>query len=166
MKDAVRVNLTGLGGQTLEFSMDKTDSIRALKTRLAKKLQVPPSCQNLVCGGVLVDDALCVGTIRTGTGCVALHLTMLLSLEAVRREVVKGGAKSKLRALSDLDFFGQRGGNASISAICACLRSSVAPAVVKSAISTLGMVAERGSKHAINEIAALVVAPRVYTTLR
>jgi HEAT repeat protein len=119
MSGTIAVDICSLsGGRLLEIELDSASTFGNVKHMLETSLQVPASCQELLLGASILQDADTLAMLCPNTGNnESTSLTMIVSVEAAVARVRYGDKTEKLRGLDDICQLGRTGGVGAINAL-------------------------------------------------
>ena len=154
------VTLRSLAGDALELHVANDSDVSALKAQASLGLRVPPLCQKLIAGGVVLEDAEALASHCQGGH--SLSLTLLVSLDAACRELDSGVPCRQAAALASLAELGPRGGAQAVAAVAAQLAQRDV-GVRRAAVGAIAEVSVRGDGHAVDAVSAFLEAPSAFT---
>ena len=96
----------------MELNLDGQSTFQAVKNLLANKLDVPLSCQRLICGETLVSEADIISKHASDKDATCLSLSLIITTDKVSTDLLSIDSKCRLQAVKDLGRLGRRGGQA------------------------------------------------------
>eukprot|EP00747_Dinoflagellata_sp_TGD_P186102 gnl/TRDRNA2_/TRDRNA2_42972_c0_seq1.p1 gnl/TRDRNA2_/TRDRNA2_42972_c0~~gnl/TRDRNA2_/TRDRNA2_42972_c0_seq1.p1 ORF type:complete len:266 (+),score=52.91 gnl/TRDRNA2_/TRDRNA2_42972_c0_seq1:74-871(+) len=163
--EPIHVAICSFSGQRLEVDMDRQRTISDVKMFIAGRWKIPEVFQRLISGTAILQDRDCLAACP-GANESPLHITMLLSMEEVQKDLDSKGCERKARALGALECLGRGAFPGALNAAAACLedRNKVVQlaavsallelaqtdedsAEMHSALQALVKLAERGVRH-------------------
>lgn len=108
-----------MGGDVMRVDLNDTSLALDIKHAVARHWEIPPTCQRLILGSNVLQDADAIGTLCAHDG--PTSLTMAISLDGIYSCVSGGSNPEKMHALEDVMKLGPRGGVAAVRAVIGAL---------------------------------------------
>lgn len=149
----IQIVLHDLAGNSLEFEVEP--DIDRIKDKVASsEWQIPSICQRLLAGSEVLDStdqvlAHCQSDSRGG----ALSVQLVVSLEAVYRDLASKDAESRIAALRALGHWGLRDRDHAVPSVAACLRDRDWQ-VRSAALDALSQMVDKGDDSTISALVA------------
>lgn len=116
----LHVRVAALTGEVLELRLHDGATVAELKQAVLSKWKLPAACQQILQDGCLQDSHR-LKSLKTSrqplTDERSLELTLVISVEAVLRELQSPSARRRLHALKALSALGRRGGRPAVVAV-------------------------------------------------
>eukprot|EP00930_Biecheleria_cincta_P016361 TRINITY_DN13339_c0_g1_i2.p1 TRINITY_DN13339_c0_g1~~TRINITY_DN13339_c0_g1_i2.p1 ORF type:complete len:210 (-),score=48.41 TRINITY_DN13339_c0_g1_i2:13-642(-) len=143
--------------------VDLQTSVAEVKTKIEDYCHVPRNALQLLHGVTLLNDNSEQLAFACCTDGPVLSLTMLVSVQDLLTELLKGNEAARLESLHALSKLGLRGSEEVTSAVLRVVAVQGQSEEVKiSAAHTLSLVAERGNTSAIDAMMAFLDDPGGY----
>jgi rhodanese-related sulfurtransferase len=154
LKTGIHLKIMNMTGESTELVVAKNLLVHELKKRLAKTLDQPAQCLNLIAGEESMTDTKEISAYCREEEDKELFITMVFSFQGLYNALDESCyPTSRVTALQRLAEFAPHGCEVSIREVCACLDSK-APSVRKEAVQALMKLAGPGHKGTIAQVEA------------
>lgn len=153
-----------MAGRGLELpNLDPGTTVAQVKGLVCQRWQIPLRCQRLLLGTTVLEDSLKLSEQLPEGGAswkgASLSLAMVVTLEAVRRDLESPDVHTKVAALRAISSMrGLRGDGCAVASASACLKDPN-KFVRTAAVEAVAAVAVRGDEATINAAGALLRDP-------
>lgn len=146
------------GDRFLQFDIESTRNIYAVKLILERDCKYPLACQRLLLGATeLSDDTVLKNLDICQDGAASLILVCLISLENVSQDLMSNDCEKQFAALQTLAMLGSRSGPAGVDVLCTyLLRQDEDCLSGEFGLQTLGDIADHGSSRAIETLLTMI----------
>lgn len=155
----VHIVVYKVAGGSVEVRLDSYGMVSDLKMRIAEILKVPPACQKMIVGGLILNDADLVSTYYHTSNPV-LVVTLIITLDEVTKSLEHFDHERREKALLVLADLGLQGGLSSMTAVIGHLQD-IHSSIRRAALHALPKVVPKGNVSAIQALKPLLLDPVV-----